>query len=403
MGQKKKILFVYTDMILGGSTTSLLSLMEEMDHDKYDIDLLLYKNEGPMLSFIPDSVNLLEPACVLDGKNTFIRRLYLLVCHGYLFKAIWNNIKYKRKLGLSIQILMDARASLFSRNSENEYDIAIGYLEGWPDKYVSLNKVSAKKKVGWIHLDYSKSYYIPELDEKTFRSFDAVISVSKECEKNNINCLGYRNSKYLPNILSAEVIRERSLDYDMDDDFYNEWRNETRIRIITVCRISNIHKGIDRAIQTAAHLKKQGIAFRWVIIGDGADKKADQELIDDLELQDSIILIGSRKNPLPYVALADLFVLPSRYEGKPMVITEALILNVPVLVTEYASAAEQIQNEIDGVIVPNEDDALYLPLQEMLSNPQKLRSLKNSVILNEYGNEADIAIYDQFFEELINE
>lgn len=399
---KKKILFVYTDMILGGSTTSLLSLLKEMDYDKYDVDLLLYKNEGPMLSLIPDSVNLLQPACMLDGKYTFIKRLYLLIRHGYLFKAIWNNIRFKRKIGLSIQILMDARASLFSRNNENEYDIVIGYLEGWPDKYVSLNKVNAKKKVGWIHLDYSKSYYIPELDQKTFSLFDSVISVSKECEKNNINCLGYRNSRYLPNILSSEVVRERSLDYEMDDDFYNEWKNETRIRIITVGRISNIHKGIDRAIQAAAYLKEQGISFKWIIIGDGVDKKADQELINNLELQDSIILIGSRKNPLPYVALADLFVLPSRYEGKPMVITEALILNVPVFVTEYASASEQIQNGIDGIIVSNKDDALNLPLQELLSDSQKLQLLKNNIMLNEYGNKIDITIYDQFFEELLN-
>lgn len=66
---KKKLLFAYPEMLIGGSTTSLLSLFNTIDYNKYEVDLILYRNRGEFLKAIPEKVNLLPQACKYDGKT----------------------------------------------------------------------------------------------------------------------------------------------------------------------------------------------------------------------------------------------------------------------------------------------------------------------------------------------
>ena len=395
---KKSILIVYGEMIIGGSTTSLLSLLNEINYEKYDVDLILYKNEGPLLSEIPIQVNLLEPACKYQGRNTYFIRVWKAFVSGYLFKAFRNSIKYKKRLGFLTQTMMDARVDCYSRKLKNEYELAIGYIEGWPDKYVASDKIKAKRKIGWIHLDYEKSYLVPELDLKSFQIFDTVVSVSTVCEENNRKTFGFKSSLYLPNILSDKYVINRSLITPESDEEYISWRKDNRVKIITVCRLVNIHKGVDRAVKTAAELKRRGLKFNWIVIGEGQDKEIIQQMIENGDLQDCFRVIGARVNPLPFERVADLFVLPSRYEGKPMAVTEAQILSIPPIVTEYASAREQIANGLDGIIVPNKDFALVNPLTELISKPEKIENLKKELIKRIYGNSSDIKFYEELFD-----
>ena len=64
---KRKILFIYPAMIIGGSTTSLLSLLNSLDAEKYEVDLQLFRNRGPLLDAIPEHVNLLPEAQLHKG------------------------------------------------------------------------------------------------------------------------------------------------------------------------------------------------------------------------------------------------------------------------------------------------------------------------------------------------
>ena len=118
-------------------------------------------------------------------------------------------------------------------------------------------------------------------------------------------------------------------------------------------------------------------------------------------LEDIIYPIGVRNNPIPYLKKADCFLLPSRHEGKPMVITESFIMGVVPVVTEYTSAHEQIRDGVDGLVFSNNDEALYEGLKKVIENPKLLDELRNNIINTDYGNEKEIAIFDKLAKDLM--
>lgn len=401
---RKKILFIYTDMILGGSTTSLLALLFELDKSKYDIDLLLYRNNGVLSDEIPSGIRLLPEARInADNFLDRVKKSVKFFFHGDIFKAIKNEWKYNRKLGLSIQTLSNAQAMHNSRCVENQYDIAIAYLEGWPTDYLVTDKIHAKRKISWIHIDYQNSYYETYLALDIYSKPDVVVSVSDDCEKKNRSCLRLRHSIYLPNIVSEKHIIFMAQAKPNDDEYFSMWENYAQTKLITVCRINNVHKGVDRIIEAATFLKKKDVEFLWYIIGDGPDRENLISEIKSKSLEHNVYMIGSRHNPLPYVRKADVFVLPSRYEGKPIAVTESMILGIPPLVTEYLSAKEQIVNGYDGVIIPNTDGVLGRGIYELLTNKQLLQSIKLNLRSSSYGNSEDVKLYDELFDRLSNE
>ena len=95
-------------------------------------------------------------------------------------------------------------------------------------------------------------------------------------------------------------------------------------------------------------------------------------------------------NPYPFIKEVDVFCLPSRYEGKPIVITETMMLGIPPVVTEYASAKEQIENNVEGIIVPNEDNTIKDALESVYNNIELLDFLKKQLNTREYSNKDDI-------------
>ena len=150
-------------------------------------------------------------------------------------------------------------------------------------------------------------------------------------------------------------------------------------------------------------MKKEGILenVRWVIIGKGGDAEKLQTMIKQEGLEDIIYPIGVRNNPIPYLKKADCFLLPSRHEGKPMVITESFIMGVVPVVTEYTSAHEQIRDGVDGLVFSNNDEALYEGLKKVIENTKLLDELRNNIINTDYGNEKEIAIFDKLAKDLM--
>ena len=123
-------------------------------------------------------------------------------------------------------------------------------------------------------------------------------------------------------------------------------------------------------------------------------------MIEEFSLQDVIYPIGLKTNPIPYLKKADCFLLPSRHEGKPMVITESFIMGVVPIVTEYTSAREQINDGVDGLVFDNNEEALYQGLKKVVTNPEILDELKQNILNNDYGNEKEIVAFDKLLETL---
>lgn len=309
-------------MMLGGSSTSLLSLLNNIDYDRYDIDLLMYKNKGDFIQYIPPQVNILPQASAGYG---LIKKSLKLLFNGSIFKALRNSIRYSHKLNLDPQTIAYAQTTL-CRKIDKEYDVAIGYLELWSNDFVNMN-VNAKKKISWIHTDYEKAYFYTAIDEPLLNHSDYIVHVSEECLRRfKLLCPDLADRCcYLENIISQTYL-QNSRDQEADDPT----AGYMGFKILSVCRIDIEHKGLDRAVNALKRLIDDGYEIRWYIIGNGlsADVEKLKSQIHKNCIEDKFILLGSKNNPYPFFRYFNIFCLPSGFEGKPMAVTEAQMLGL---------------------------------------------------------------------------
>lgn len=370
-------------MNIGGSTTSLLSIIYRIDYEKYDVDLILNQNSGELFDMIPSSVHVLKPARKYQSKREeYIHRF----CSP---RYLWHFMKSKqivKKTGVSIHGAQyrEWKDIDFQREPEDEYDVAIAFLEGDRCKYVARH-VKAKRKIAWIHVNYIDAKMNPEYDRDTMNQFDSVVLVSEDCKAAFDTCFPElsNRSTVVGNILSTEYVRSRGIEnVDIMID-------SQKINLLTVCRITFDSKALDRAITVIKKIKQQladSFNLKWYIIGDGSDYKLLKQLIHDNELQNDVVLLGGKTNPYPYMKDMSMFFLPSRREGKPMVVTEAFMMGLPALVTEYSSAREQVRDGIDGIIVENSEQGIYEGLLRIIEHPEIIEELKKNVINTDYSN-----------------
>ena len=396
MANKMKLLFAYPAMMIGGSTTSLLSILNRLDYEKYEVDLLLNSHTGELLDMIPERVNLLPPALkYTDRKQEYFHRLF---SPRYMYH-FWKSKQIAKKTGVSIRAAqyLEMKDVEFFRRIDKEYDVAISFLEGDRCKFISRH-VKAKRKIAWIHVNYADAKFDPEYDRESHSLMDKIVLVSEDCKRDFDEAFPELadRSVIIENILSAEYVRARAeekIDFSFDKSVIN---------LITACRISFKSKGLDRAVNAMAKLKSEGklINLCWYILGDGGDSIALESMICEAGLQDSIKLLGMKKNPYPYMKGMSMFFLPSRWEGKPMVVTEAFMMGLPALVTEYSSAREQVRDGIDGIIVENSEDGIYEGLRKIIEHPELISELKVSISSKDYSNIDEIAKVEELIDRI---
>lgn len=385
---KKSILFAYNYMMIGGSTTSLLSILNEINYDEYNVDLICLDAKGALYEMIPERVSHTY-AALETGDSMQIKKMlnpitdFYAVYSRFMAKILSKKYSYG---GVKAQI-MNRETARISKRLDKHYDVAIAFIETWATEYVR-KYVNADKKYAWFHLDYIGSKFCPYLDRHTYDSFNDIILVSEQC-KMNFNKLfpQYKEKTMLiENILTDKYIRTRAKQFDQNDIRH---RDDT-LQLITTCRIDFAHKGVDRAAKmlakAIAEAEKGAKKIKWHVFGDGADLPEFRKIVKEYDLTDVIYLYGAEKNPLPWVAAADIFLLPSRYEGKPMAVTEAQMLGVPPFVTNYASASEQIENGVDGIIVDNSDQGLLDGFRRLLQGKIDVQELTRNVRSKNYSN-----------------
>lgn len=392
---KKKILFVINNLNCGGAEKALISLLETIDYSKFDVDLLLFKQEGIFMSKIPVQVNLLpEPENYKYFDMSIKKAIIELIKKGKF------NIALARILSLYIFKTEKSRAVMeqkvwryLAKGFDNliiEYDAAIGYLEKNPI-YFCIDKVKAKKKIGWIHNDYEKLGMDKNIDNKYFKKLDYIFTVSEECLKVLKRVFPEYDEKFklMHNIVSAKTIKKLALEKVSDICFSNE-----NINIVSVGRL-NYQKGFEMAIEACSILIEKGYQIKWNIVGDGEERDNLEKLIEKFNVKNSFTLLGIRENPYPYVAQADIYVQPSRFEGKSIAIDEAKILAKPILLTNFSTAKDQIENNVNGLICEMDSVALAEGIEKIIRNSNLKDNFIESLIKEELGNEDEIVkLYD---------
>lgn len=342
---KKKILFMLSTMNIGGIEKSFLSLVSRLKPEKYDITLLLLEKKGGFLESIPSYVKVEECQWFKEIKSILMNSPYDII----------KQYKFEKKYLKIISFIYSYYMTKFSQNrvyyfkemmkdikiEEIEYDIAIAYAG--PTEiidYFIVEKVKAKKKIGWMHFDPTKINMNKKLYSYLYRRFNKIFVVSEEGKeklKDIFKENGYK-IKIFKNILNPKLIKK--LSEEAIEDIVIE---KDTLKIVTLGRLGT-EKGQDLGIKALQLLKERGLKVKWYFIGDGLARKEYEELVKKLKLENEVIFLGNKINPYPYLKMADIYVQTSRHEGYCIALAEAKILNKKIVTTNFTGALEQLKN-----------------------------------------------------------
>lgn len=373
----KKILFVINSLIIGGSEKSLVSLLNVLDYDKYDVDLLMLKRGETFEKYVPNKVNILDiPKYYgfLDNnkiKISTLEKIKYMHCRIKCSIELRTN-RYKKEIMNNQQILYKNQKNILEKLDKN-YDVAIAYAQGFPTYFVA-DKVNASKKIAWINCDYTATLYHKKMDEGFYEKFNKIIAVSESGKQSIINV----NRKYEKKIEVIKDIVDPNLITKMSEEKIERF-NEKYINIVTVARLVMSYKGYDMLVRAAKLLKKSNYKFRWYLIGYGPDRKQIEELIKHYDLTNEVILLGSKANPYPYMKNCDIYVQTSRKEGFGLTVIEAKILKKPIVCTRFTSAKEIINDGVDGSIVGINENSIFKGIKRYIEDINFKNTIQSNI------------------------
>lgn len=391
-------------MEIGGGEMSLIGLLRAIDYSRYDVELFIYSHQGELMQFIPKEVNILpdipEYTHIEDPIKDVIKKGYYKIAYARL-KTKWQYWRYLKRNGLEksdeVYCLLANNVTPYlpSLKKYGRYDLAINYL-GMHN--VVLDKVDAKKRIAWIHTDYSTVHVNAYEGVKGWGAFDYIISISEGVTKSFLRTFPSLKGKIveMENILSTSFVRERAELIPQSEIEKEMPREENTIRLLSVgrfCEAKNYDNVPDicKRINSSLFTLHTSLKVKWYIIGWGSDEQLIRQKIAEAGMLDYVILLGKKTNPYPYIKACDIYCQPSRYEGKSITVREAQMLCKPVVVTNYQTAKSQIQDGVDGIIVPMDNEGCAKGISRFIYN----NSLMNDIIayLNrrDYGYDSEIS------------
>ena len=348
----KKLLFLLSNMNIGGTEKSFLNLLDTLSPEQYDVTLLLLEASGGFMEFIPPWVHvevmpeystmreeiLESPLKIVKQyirNKKVIRAGCIAFCH-VLFKITNDRTIYYR-------YVLNGKARLHA-----EYDAVIVYAGPFDFLTVyALYDIRAKEKIQWIHFDVSKFHFNTKMCRKLYPRFNQINVVSEEARKallEKIPEIAPKTKTVLNTVSAKQCQAMAEIGRGFDDGYIDG------IRILTVGRLSK-EKGQNIIPAVAAFLKAHGIAFRWYLVGDGKLKPEIEQECTRHDVRDDIVLLGTTPNPYQYMKQADLYVQTSIHEGFCITLAEAKVFGKPIISTDCAGAREQLDTVANCHIV----------------------------------------------------
>ena len=389
---KKKLLIVSHALELGGAERSLIGLLDALDSEIWDIDLFLLRHEGELMDAIPAYVHLLPsiPACTVLArpmKDTLMEGHVLLTAARLAGKIAAKRYDKKHSLtdsSVSLEYSHKYTYRLMPQiQPDTEYDLAISFLT---PHYICANNVRAKKKIAWIHTDYSRVQVNRASELAMWDQYDHIASISNAVTESFLGTFPELRDKIvlIENILSEKLIRQQAEGFAVDAEMPAKG-----IRLLSIGRYCTA-KNFDNVPDMCARLLQYGLDVYWYIIGYGGDEPLIRQKIKEAGMEARVILLGKKDNPYPYIKVCDLYVQPSRYEGNCVSVHEAQLLGKPVVITCYATSASQLENGVDGVIVPMDNAGCAREISHLLHNPDRLLQLTQACRNREFSNSSEV-------------
>ena len=342
--QRKKVLFLVESLAGGGAEKVLSTVVEHVDHSAFDITVCCIVRTGVYVDQIEKHSKLVP--VIKDSKSLIGRIRYRMI---YNFLPPWLTYRLFIPKG---------------------HDVEVAFIEGMATRIIG-NSGSRSRKIAWVHTDLLNNHWTGiaykdgQEEYRTYKRFDEIVCVSNTVKDSlealypELDCL-----RVMYNPVDEGRIHQMALAPCREDLFH-----KGEITLVSLGRLVP-QKGYDRLLPVLKKLHDEGFSFEMNILGEGPERPLLEQIISDNEMGGYVHLPGFIDNPYPYLNESDLFVCSSRSEGYSTAVTEALILGVPVLTTECSGMKELLDCGKFGLIVDNDDKALYQGLHSFLSDHQ---------------------------------
>lgn len=359
MNRKIKILFRHRSMEMGGVEKVILSLLENLNKNKFDITFLVSLYQGELRDKVPAHIKYIK---VNSGKEDFSKNP--LIHHIQLLLRSLR-IKFLEKFPNWVdQIYLNEKFDVEIASSYTDFEFVLN----------SSNKNS--KKIGWFHSDITFPKLQPAVPKilSQIPEFDYFIFGSQQTK--DIFTETYPNFNLPDNqvILNAIPIKEIK---EKAEEFVPDFGTSDPV-FVSVGRLHS-RKGFHKLIEVHSQLIKDGFPHKIIIIGDGEEKENLSNLAQSLGVADSFILMGSLLNPYPYVKNADFFIMPSESEGWPLIIADTLILQKPIISTAVGGIPEMIRHQDNGFLINYDSKEIYNAMEEFMTNPNLIETLQENL------------------------
>ena len=345
----KRIVFGITGLTIGGAERVLVDVVNKLK-DEFDVTIFTIYSGGELEKQVSSEVKIKS-----------------------LYNFAYSSLSGVNKVLIPIKLFL-SKGRIYKKHIKNQYDTEIAFLEG---PITTLFSASNNKKIAWVHNDISlvfgtgiKAEIKRILNKNVYAKYNKIVFVSKDnLEKfNKIYNINVDKQVIYNYIDKENVIKQANVGATSGHGQLNSATTKN-INILSIARLVP-QKAIDRLAKVHAKLIADGYNHNIYIIGDGPEKAKINKIIQELNIQDTFVLLGKQENPYPYLNQADVFALLSSFEGYGIVIEEAKILNKYVIITDTA-AREAVQNYPSSKIVANSEDGIYEGLRDLITNKDK--------------------------------
>lgn len=339
--RKKELLFSINDLRVGGIETAIINLLNNIDHKKYNVTLVMEEKTGVLLKNVNKNVKVQELK-VSNNKNVIIRK----------------GINFIRKLNFSIL-------------NYHKFDFSCCYAT----YSLSANKIAltaSKNNSIYVHSNY-RYIYKDKTEFKNFfncrniSSFRRIIFVANEAEKDFI--------KIYPELKNKCLVLNNFIDPDkilkLSTEKISETHPKNKKLFVFIGRLDDSSKKVSRAINLLKNLSDVNL----LIVGDGPDRKMYEDLVTKNDLSKRVTFVGQKTNPYPYIKLADYIILTSDYEGFPVTYLEAITLHKRILTTIDVSDESINIGKDYATIISMDEKEMLKDVQKELSSPRKIKDI----------------------------
>ena len=358
---RKKILLV-NDCLRSGEVERLMQEFAWKWHIEYDVHIVTYKFQNDYHAYYPGNVHYYQ-------------------WDGYYAQG---NAMTKHPYNAGSTDL-----------AQKHFDIIIAMKEGRVMRDASV--LEAPIKLAYVHSDYQTNHHTSEVFDtneeelECMKKFTHIICVSNPQRESLLNVVGDPGNTvvcYSP--IDVNDIKKKYMD-PIEDPILR--KSDEITRFVVVCKPSEL-KGFDLLLKACIKLNENGYADKYEvhILGD-YDRHYNESMYQQLGIKDlpNISYLGRKDNLYPYLATGDWYLSTSRSEGFSISAQEAMVFDVPVMLTDCVSTREMLGDSEYGIVMPIDADGIYEAMENVITDPslhatyqEKTKQCKKKIRYKEY-------------------